>query len=74
MKMLRRFEPYAYTLLRIVAGLLFLFHGLQKFGMLGGRMVPLASRRGAGGGHRNRGRAAHHDRVRDLAGRVHLQR
>lgn len=43
MKMLRRFEPYAYALLRIVAGLLFLFHGLQKFGVLGGQMVPLAS-------------------------------
>jgi putative oxidoreductase len=41
--MLRRFEPYAYALLRIVAGLLFLFHGLQKFGLLGGQMVPLAS-------------------------------
>ena len=31
MKVLRRFEPYAYALLRIVAGLLFAFHGLQKF-------------------------------------------
>ena len=47
MKFLRRFEPQAYTLLRIVAGLLFLFHGLQKFGVLGGEMVPLASMRGA---------------------------
>ena len=46
MKMLRRFEPYAYALLRIVAGLLFLFHGLQKFGLLGGKMVPLASQMG----------------------------
>jgi putative oxidoreductase len=45
--MLRRFEPYAYALLRIVSGLLFLFHGLQKFGVLGGEMVPLASMRGA---------------------------
>jgi putative oxidoreductase len=43
MKILRRFEPYAYALLRIVAGLLFLFHGLQKLGVLGGQMVPLAS-------------------------------
>jgi putative oxidoreductase len=42
-KMLRRFEPYAYALLRIVAGLLFLFHGLQKFGIMGDRMVPLFS-------------------------------
>ena|SRR5688572_18790584 len=47
MKALRRFEPYAYALLRIVAGLLFAFHGLQKFGLLGGDMVPLASLRGA---------------------------
>jgi putative oxidoreductase len=46
MKILRRFEPQAYALLRIVAGLLFLFHGLQKFGVLGGSMVPLASERG----------------------------
>ena len=43
MNALRRFEPYAYALLRIVAGLLFMFHGLQKFGLLGGQMVPLAS-------------------------------
>lgn len=47
MNALRRFEPYAYALLRIVAGLLFMFHGLQKFGLLGGEMVPLASMRGA---------------------------
>ena len=47
MKVLRRFEPYAYAFLRIVAGLLFLFHGLQKFGLLGGSMVPLASKMGA---------------------------
>ena len=38
MKILRRFEPYAYAALRIVAGLLFLFHGLQKFGVLGGQL------------------------------------
>ena len=47
MKFLRRFEPYAYTLLRVVAGLLFLFHGLQKFGLVGGQMVPLMSKAGA---------------------------
>lgn len=46
MKMLRRFEPYAYAFLRIVAGLLFLFHGLQKFGIMGGGMVPLMSMMG----------------------------
>ena len=47
MNALRRFEPYAYACLRIVAGLLFMFHGLQKFGVLGGQMVPLASLAGA---------------------------
>lgn len=47
MKILQRFEPYAYAFLRIVAGFLFLFHGLQKFGLLGGQMVPLTSRLGA---------------------------
>jgi putative oxidoreductase len=47
MNALRRFEPFAYALLRIVAGLLFMFHGLQKFGLLGGQMVPLASMAGA---------------------------
>jgi putative oxidoreductase len=44
--MLRRFEPYAYALLRIVAGLLFLFHGLQKFGIMGGGMVPMFGKLG----------------------------
>ena len=47
MRFLRRFEPHAYAMLRIVSGLLFLFHGLQKFGLLGGQMVPLASLFGA---------------------------
>ena len=47
MRFLRRFEPHAYAMLRIVSGLLFLFHGLQKFGLLGGQMVPLASLTGA---------------------------
>jgi len=44
---LRRLEPQAYALLRIVAGLLFLFHGLQKFGFFGGQQVPIASIYGA---------------------------
>ncbi len=46
---LGRFEPQAYALLRIVTGVLFLFHGLQKFGLLGGQMVPLQSLAGAAG-------------------------
>ena len=40
----------AYTLLRIVAGLLFVCHGVQKlFGVLGGHRVPIASQLGAAG-------------------------
>jgi putative oxidoreductase len=44
--LLARLEPHAYAALRIVSGLLFLFHGLQKFGMVGGTAVDLASLRG----------------------------
>lgn len=45
-----RLEAYAYALMRMVFGLLFLFHGLQKlFGMFGGRQVSLASLAGAAG-------------------------
>ncbi len=47
MGFLGRFEPQAYALMRIVAGLLFMFHGLQKFGMYGGKQVELASLLGA---------------------------
>ena len=47
MGFLSRFEPQCYALLRIVAGLLFIFHGLQKFGMYGDTQVELASIYGA---------------------------
>ena len=47
MGFLGRFEPQIYALMRLVAGLLFMFHGLQKFGMFGGQQVPLASIYGA---------------------------
>jgi len=51
--MQRFLGPYteiAYTLLRVVAGLLFAVHGAQKlFGVVGGQKVPLASLFGAAG-------------------------
>jgi putative oxidoreductase len=47
---LRRFEPYAYLVLRIVVGTMFAVHGLQKLlGMFGGQQVTLLSRLGAAG-------------------------
>jgi putative oxidoreductase len=49
-KALASFAPYAYALLRIVAGLLFFCHGGQKvFGWFGGEQVPLASLFGIAG-------------------------
>jgi putative oxidoreductase len=43
-KFLGRFSPQLYAILRIVVGLLFACHGMQKaFGWLGGQQVPLAS-------------------------------
>ncbi|EFR44628.1 DoxX family protein [Streptococcus pseudoporcinus] len=42
-------QPYAISLLRIVAGYMIMFHGLDKvFGLFGGK-VPLASLMGIGG-------------------------
>jgi putative oxidoreductase len=42
--MLSSLQPHAFAVLRIVAGFLFTFHGLQKlFGWFGGRSVELAS-------------------------------
>jgi putative oxidoreductase len=50
MPLLARFETRIYALLRIVAGLMFAFHGLQKiFGWFGGQRMPLASMGGAAG-------------------------
>jgi len=49
-KVLGKFSPQIYALLRIVAGLLFAQHGAQKlFGALGGETVQLASRMGLAG-------------------------
>ena len=39
-----RYSPQVYALFRIVAGFLFMFHGLQKlFGMFGGTVMPTGS-------------------------------
>ncbi len=47
---LASFAPYAYAVLRIIAGLLFVCHGGQKiFGWFGGQPVPLASLFGVAG-------------------------
>jgi putative oxidoreductase len=47
---LGRYAEIAYTLLRVVAGLLFAVHGAQKlFGVLGGTQAPLASMPGLAG-------------------------
>ena len=47
---LASFSPYAYAILRIIAGLLFVCHGGQKiFGWFGGQPVPLASLFGVAG-------------------------
>jgi len=49
-RVLGRFAPQIYAVLRIVAGLLFACHGAQKlFGALGGQQVPLMSMMGLAG-------------------------
>jgi putative oxidoreductase len=49
-RVLGRFGPQLYALMRIVAGLLFACHGAQKlFGVLGGQQAPLASQFGLAG-------------------------
>jgi putative oxidoreductase len=48
--MLSQLRPYALSALRIVAGFLFVFHGVQKlFGWVGGQQAPLVSLFGAAG-------------------------
>jgi putative oxidoreductase len=49
-RILGRFAPQLYAIMRIVVGLLFACHGAQKlFGVLGGQHVVLASMFGAAG-------------------------
>ena len=48
--LLGKYSAYFYALLRIVAGLLFAQHGVQKlFGLLGGTRQPLMSQMGLAG-------------------------
>ena len=49
-RILGRFAPQCYALMRVVVGLLFACHGAQKlFGVLGGQQVPYASQFGLAG-------------------------
>jgi putative oxidoreductase len=49
-RFLGRHSEIAYTLLRVVAGLMLAVHGAQKlFGFLGGRQMPIGSLLGAAG-------------------------
>ena len=48
-RMLRPFEPHAYAAVRIVIGFLFMFHGLQKWGLLGGTAVEFGTLRWVAG-------------------------
>jgi putative oxidoreductase len=49
-RVLGRFSPQLYALMRIVVGLLFACHGAQKlFGMFGMQHMPLASQMGLAG-------------------------
>ncbi|WP_243303341.1 DoxX family protein [Geothrix oryzisoli] len=50
MKWLEKYADHTYALLRIVAGLLFVFHGFQKlFGVAGGFRPPVGSQIWIGG-------------------------
>ncbi|HEU4939871.1 MAG TPA: DoxX family protein [Vicinamibacterales bacterium] len=49
-RVLGRFSPQLYAVMRIVVGLLFACHGAQKlFGVLGGQQAELASKFGVAG-------------------------
>ena len=44
-----KYQSYFYFVFRVLVGLLFLGHGLQKFGVFGGNAMPLASLMGVAG-------------------------
>ncbi len=44
-----RFSPVTYALMRIAFGFLWIFHGLQKYGVFGNDPVALGSLRGVAG-------------------------
>jgi len=49
-RVLGRFGPQLYFLMRVVVGLMFAVHGAQKiFGLFGGHAVPIASQFGLAG-------------------------
>ena len=45
----KKFNEYSYVVFRLIVGVLFLLHGLSKFGVLGGEAKPLMSLMGAAG-------------------------
>ena len=63
-RFLGRYAEIAYTLLRVVAGLMFAVHGAQKlFGFLGGHQMPIGSLVRLRRAHRVRRRPAHRHRA-----------
>ena len=49
-KLLKPFRPLSYTLLRVVSGLMFAFHGMQKlFGIMSNFQPPFGSQLWIGG-------------------------
>ena len=49
LRWLQRLEPLAFAAMRAVFGFLFVFHGLQKFGLFGGTRADFATLYGAAG-------------------------
>ena len=68
-----RWAPYALGILRIVAGCLFIMHGLEKFFGVGGGRIDrdIMTMRGLAGWLENRRRAADHPRPLHSSGGVH---